>query len=75
MSILFTVIRLSFGLTRRVLGYFGIAWFITWIVLFSQVWWVCEREPDWKNQAIPQCLLGENVAIAQVISTLGHHQV
>ena len=67
-SILFTVIRLSFGLMRRILGYVAIVMVITWLVLFCQVWWVCESEPGWKNQPIPQCLLGENVAIAQVIS-------
>ncbi|KIJ26815.1 hypothetical protein M422DRAFT_137769, partial [Sphaerobolus stellatus SS14] len=29
------------------------------------VWWVCEREPGWKDAPLPQCDLGLNVAVAQ----------
>ncbi|KAJ7648071.1 hypothetical protein FB45DRAFT_823211 [Roridomyces roridus] len=66
-SILFTVIRLSFGTQRRVLSIVAISFFVAWAVLFSQIWWVCEGDPAWKNLALPQCILGRNVAIAQII--------
>ncbi|KIJ40433.1 hypothetical protein M422DRAFT_88811, partial [Sphaerobolus stellatus SS14] len=29
------------------------------------VWWVCEREPGWKEAPLPQCDLGLDVAVAQ----------
>jgi hypothetical protein len=41
---------------------------LAWAVLFAQVWWTCESEPGWKTQPRPQCNLGRNVAIAQIIS-------
>ena len=53
---------------RTFLGYVALVFGIVWCVLFAQVWWVCEAEPGWKNDPIPQCFLGEKVAIAQVIS-------
>ncbi|KAI0309178.1 hypothetical protein OF83DRAFT_1038265, partial [Amylostereum chailletii] len=67
-SILFTVIRLSFGCLRQVLVYMSAGFVLLWAILFAQVWWVCETEPSWKSQLIPQCFLGTNVAIAQVIT-------
>lgn len=41
---------------------------IVWALLFSQLWWICENEPSWKTQPRPQCDLGRNVAITQIIS-------
>ncbi|KIJ40421.1 hypothetical protein M422DRAFT_173811, partial [Sphaerobolus stellatus SS14] len=67
-SILFTVIRLSVGALRKVLSYAFIVFLTIWAVLFAQVWWVCEREPGWKDAPLPQCDLGLNVAVAQVIT-------
>ncbi|KAJ7930552.1 hypothetical protein B0H13DRAFT_1702687 [Mycena leptocephala] len=67
-SILFTVIRLSFGQFRRMLFWTAIVFFVAWLILFSQVWWVCERQPGWKENLIPQCALGLDVAIAQLIT-------
>ncbi|KAI0026762.1 hypothetical protein K488DRAFT_26266, partial [Vararia minispora EC-137] len=32
------------------------------------VWWVCERETSWKSLVAPQCPLGKDVAIAQVVT-------
>ncbi|KAJ7634731.1 hypothetical protein FB45DRAFT_909702 [Roridomyces roridus] len=66
-SILFTIIRLSAGLQRRFLLVVAIWLFVAWAILFSQVWWVCEAEPGWKELSLPQCVLGRNVAIAQFI--------
>ncbi|KAG1794009.1 uncharacterized protein BJ212DRAFT_1292286, partial [Suillus subaureus] len=37
-------------------------------VLSAQVWLTCECEPNWKTQPPPQCDLGRNVAIAQIIA-------
>ncbi|KIJ23914.1 hypothetical protein M422DRAFT_275417 [Sphaerobolus stellatus SS14] len=67
-SILFTVIRLSVGTLRKILSYAFIVFLTIWAVLFAQVWWVCEREPGWKDAPLPQCDLGLNVAVAQVIT-------
>lgn len=68
-SILLTVVRLTVpGTLRRVLTYTTMIFVITWAVLFAQVWWTCESEPSWKTQPRPQCNLGRNVAIAQIIT-------
>ncbi|KZT00888.1 uncharacterized protein LAESUDRAFT_687446 [Laetiporus sulphureus 93-53] len=67
-SILFTIIRLLLpGRFRRTLGLFTVAFLVAVSVLFAQVFWVCETEPAWKKEQPPQCDLGRNVAIAQVI--------
>ncbi|KAG2356661.1 hypothetical protein BDR07DRAFT_1612953 [Suillus spraguei] len=39
-----------------------------WALLFSQLWWICEKYPSWKTQSRPQCNLGKNVAITQMIT-------
>ncbi|KAF8905800.1 hypothetical protein CPB84DRAFT_1771225 [Gymnopilus junonius] len=70
-SILLTVIRLSFGRMRKVLVWVGFIFFIAWAVLFAQVFWICENNPinpTWKTDFAPQCPLGLKVAIAQVIT-------
>lgn len=64
-----TVVRLTVpGTLRRVLTFTTMAFILAWAVLFAQVWWTCESEPGWKTQPRPQCNLGRNVAIAQIIS-------
>jgi len=67
-SILFTIIRLSVGRFRKILTYAVAVFLVIWSILFAQVFWVCEREPGWKDDPLPQCDLGLNVAIAQVIT-------
>ncbi|CCL99491.1 uncharacterized protein FIBRA_01509 [Fibroporia radiculosa] len=68
-SILFTIIRLTVpGRLRKGLILSACAFGLTWAILFAQVWWVCEKEPGWKESPTPQCDLGRNVAIAQVIA-------
>ncbi|KAG2040525.1 hypothetical protein BDR03DRAFT_129298 [Suillus americanus] len=68
-SILLTVVRLTIpGTLRRVLIFAQMMFIIAWAVLFAQVWWTCESEPGWKTQPRPQCDLGRNVAIAQIIT-------
>ncbi|KAG1745562.1 hypothetical protein EDD22DRAFT_786100, partial [Suillus occidentalis] len=41
---------------------------VVWAILFAQVWWTCESDPSWKKQPRPQCPLGRNVAIAQIVT-------
>ncbi|KAJ7885755.1 hypothetical protein B0H14DRAFT_2338562, partial [Mycena olivaceomarginata] len=68
-SVMFNVIRLSFvGPVRQLLFSVVIVFFVAWVVLFAQVWWVCERQPGWKEKSAPQCALGTDVAIAQLIT-------
>jgi len=68
-SILFTVVRLTVpGPLRRTLLFVFAAFVVIWIILFAQVFWVCETEPGWKSLPRPQCDLGQNVAIAQIIT-------
>ncbi|KAG2095711.1 uncharacterized protein F5147DRAFT_717943 [Suillus discolor] len=69
LSMLFTIVRLTIpGRFRRFLlctvAFFG----IIWALLFSQLWWICETEPDWKKQPLPQCDLGGRIAITQMIT-------
>jgi hypothetical protein len=37
------------------------------IILIGQLFWVCEPEPFWKDLPNPQCNLGRQVAICQVV--------
>ncbi|KDR73778.1 hypothetical protein GALMADRAFT_100630 [Galerina marginata CBS 339.88] len=67
-SILLTVIRLSLGKLRTILKRTGVGFFLTWVFLFAQIWWVCEGSPKWKQSLTPQCPLGTGVAVAQVIT-------
>ncbi|THU96102.1 hypothetical protein K435DRAFT_665124 [Dendrothele bispora CBS 962.96] len=45
-----------------------VAFLIIWAILDAQVWWTCERQPGWKDREIAQCMLGKDVAIAQLIT-------
>ena len=71
-SILFTVVRLTspFSTLRKILLFVFVAFLVTWMVLFAQTFWICEAEPGWKSEPLPQCSLGRDVAIAQIISEL-----
>ncbi|KAJ7737559.1 hypothetical protein B0H16DRAFT_1529755 [Mycena metata] len=68
LSILFTIVRLSFGRLRRILFVLGWLFGLTSFILIAQIFWVCENEPGWKDVTIraPQCALGNNVAVAQL---------
>ena len=70
MSILFTIVRISFGTMRRALVILAGFFVVAWIILFSQVMWICEGDQSWKSSPLPHCPLGKDVAAAQVISTL-----
>jgi len=68
-SIMFTIVRLAINIAvRRMLTFVVVAFFIAWMVLLAQVFWTCEAESAWKIQPRPQCDLGRNVAIAQIIT-------
>ncbi|KAK7471170.1 hypothetical protein VKT23_002581 [Stygiomarasmius scandens] len=67
-SILLTVIRLAVGNFRVLLKYMVATFLVTWAILDAQVWWTCERQPGWKDREIAQCMLGKDVAIAQLIT-------
>ncbi|KAG1785744.1 uncharacterized protein HD556DRAFT_1249330 [Suillus plorans] len=68
-SILLTVVRLTApGTLRKILMRTTAVFFILWAVLSAQVLWTCEDEPNWKTEPRPQCSLGKNVAIAQIIT-------
>ncbi|KAL0959900.1 hypothetical protein HGRIS_011567 [Hohenbuehelia grisea] len=69
LSILFSIVRIAPSrIMRRML--YGLAglFFVCWGILFAQDFWVCEGEPSWKELPAPQCTLGTQVAIAQLIT-------
>lgn len=68
-SILLTVVRLTApGTLRKILMRTTMVFVILWAVLSVQVLLTCEDEPGWKTEPRPQCNLGKNVAIAQIIT-------
>ncbi|KAK7441820.1 hypothetical protein VKT23_016482 [Stygiomarasmius scandens] len=67
-SILLTIIRMSYGKFRKLLTYTVGAFLVTWVILDAQVWWTCEGEVGWKKERIAQCMLGKDVAIAQLVT-------
>ncbi|KAG2048141.1 hypothetical protein BDR06DRAFT_984915 [Suillus hirtellus] len=68
-SILLTVVRLTApGTLRKILMRTTLVFVILWAVLSVQVLWTCEDETGWKTEPRPQCNLGKNVAIAQIIT-------
>ncbi|KAJ8693066.1 hypothetical protein PTI98_010314 [Pleurotus ostreatus] len=69
LSILFSIVRITPDyIMRRILYGLAVAFCVCWAILFSQVFWVCESQPLWKEAVIPQCPLGQDVAIAQLIT-------
>ncbi|EIW79582.1 hypothetical protein CONPUDRAFT_106173, partial [Coniophora puteana RWD-64-598 SS2] len=56
--------------TRRYLGALAGLFLLTCLVLQAQVMWTCEGpgKTSWKHEPIPQCFLGKEVAVAQVIT-------
>jgi len=68
LSILFSIIRIdpSPGRRRRLLYIAGL-FILVWAILMGQLFWICEPEPGWRDQASPQCRLNKQVAICQVV--------
>ncbi|KAJ7616094.1 hypothetical protein FB45DRAFT_1064235 [Roridomyces roridus] len=67
-SILLTVVRLAFGLLRRLLIYGTILFFVFWALLYAQFFWVCVPQPGWKESPLAQCNLGRQVAITLIVT-------
>ena len=72
LSILFSIIRIDTDQVRRkrMLGIAGV-FLLVCMTLIGQLFWVCEREPHWKDRRIPQCNLGKQVAICQLVCEWG----
>ena len=69
LSILFSIIRIHPNqTTRQRLLYVAGLFFMTTVVLVTQLYWVCERQPGWKNEESPQCELPRQVVILQLVS-------
>jgi hypothetical protein len=56
------------GTMNKILMYGMYALLIPWGILFAQLFWTCENEPEWKDTPAPFCALGQKVAVTQVIS-------
>jgi len=68
-SIMLTIVRISVAKTeRRILLGIASAFGIILTALVFQVVGECERNTAWKQALVPQCDLGEDVAIAQTIT-------
>ncbi|KAL0959903.1 hypothetical protein HGRIS_011569 [Hohenbuehelia grisea] len=69
LSILFSIVRIAPSLSmRRQLYFLAGTFFVCWAVLFAQDFWTCEGDPAWKDSPLHQCVLGEKVAIAQLVT-------
>jgi len=72
LSILFTIIRIAPWPRQRKILLCASGFFVfQWVFLMIQAFWVCEiTYPAWKKVEGQICVLGEAVAISQVISTV-----
>jgi len=73
LSILFSIIRIVPEKTqKRFLYRTAIAFVVVLVFLLAQVFWVCERphHTSWKNAPNPQCSLGLQVAVCQLVTDI-----
>jgi len=71
LSILFSIIRIDPSANRRqLLLVVASFFFLTTVVLISQLFWVCEPMPSWKDQDPPYCALTCQVVIFQVVTDI-----
>ncbi|KAJ7089746.1 hypothetical protein B0H15DRAFT_270113 [Mycena belliarum] len=69
LSILFSILRIDpSGLRRRFLLGVALVFFGALLILIAQLFWVCERKPEWKDAVTPQCPLSRQVIIFQLVS-------
>jgi hypothetical protein len=69
LAILFSIIRIDPSPTRRRrLLAVAALFFTVAVILITQLFWVCEPEPGWKDAKSPQCKLNQQVAICQLVS-------
>ncbi|KII85936.1 hypothetical protein PLICRDRAFT_94109 [Plicaturopsis crispa FD-325 SS-3] len=67
LSIIFSVVRIDpSGYRRRKLYIFIVLFFLALILLFVQLFIVCEHQPGWKDAHNPQCTLTRLIAISQL---------
>ncbi|KAG6872050.1 hypothetical protein C0995_013569 [Termitomyces sp. Mi166 len=71
-SILFSVVRFTprSAKLKKILYCLAVSFLILWCILFAQIFWVCEPMPEWKDTVAPQCPIGTDVAIAQLIGDI-----
>ncbi|RDB22156.1 hypothetical protein Hypma_010678 [Hypsizygus marmoreus] len=71
LSIIFSVIRITpAGNPKSILYGLAASFIVLWIILFTQLMVICEKQPLWKDAPAPQCVLGQSVAIAQLVSDI-----
>lgn len=71
LSMLFSILRIAPDMkTRRFLKIVSIVFVCVLAFLFCQVFWVCESQPGWKNLPKPQCALGRQVAVCQLVTDI-----
>ncbi|KAJ7708700.1 hypothetical protein B0H17DRAFT_362893 [Mycena rosella] len=69
LSILFSIIRIDpSGIRRRFLLGVAVAFLGACLILIAQLFWVCERKPQWRDAVSPQCPLSRQVVILQLLS-------
>ncbi|GLB38699.1 putative expressed protein [Lyophyllum shimeji] len=71
LSILFSIIRIDpCARRRRLLLIISVFFLLTTVVLVTQLFWVCEPEPRWKEQNSPYCYLTRQVVVLQVVTDI-----
>jgi len=69
LSILWSVIRITPTPRMKVALYYTSGLFLlVWLVLTVQPFWICEQEPGWKESPNPQCVLGLQSSVTQIIT-------
>jgi len=69
LSLLFSIIRIDpYQKRRRWLYFVALIYAIVCILLIWQLLWICQKEPKWKTQPIPQCHLTVPIGVFQVIT-------
>jgi len=68
---LFSLIRIDPNSRQRKRLLFVAATFaLAGVLLIAQVFWVCGPDPAWRKLSIPQCPLGTQVVVCQLISDI-----
>ncbi|KAF8690338.1 hypothetical protein AX14_003003 [Amanita brunnescens Koide BX004] len=69
LSLLFSLIRVDpHPQRRRFLHYVAVVYVILCILLVFQLVWICQAQPHWKTRPVPQCHLGWQIALFQLIT-------
>jgi len=71
LSILFSIIRIDPSENRRrLLLVVAVLFFATTVILVTQLFWVCEPNPSWKDKNSPQCSLTRQVVVLQLVTDI-----